>query len=78
MAEIREGNSYLNYASQQKSGMDEMRLKMERIVEKKYTLVERLSRYAHTRLVAYTEATLYAVGKVRKASAGVPTASKGL
>lgn len=43
-----------------------------------YTLVERLSRYAHTRLVAYTEATLYAVGKVRKASAGVPTASKGL
>lgn len=35
MAEIREGNSYLNYASQQKSGMDEMRLKMERIVEKK-------------------------------------------
>ncbi len=70
----------LNYSSQQKSGMDEMRLKMERIVEKKriYMVVERLSRYAYSGLVAYPKAALYAVGEVRKIVKGVPAAPKGL
>lgn len=41
-------------------------------------VAERLSRYAHTGLVAYPKAALYAVEKVRKDYERVPAASKGL
>lgn len=71
----------LNYASQQKSGMDEMRLKMERIVEKKfriYALAERLPGYVHTGCWVYFQTAIYAVGEVREIHAGIAAASKGL
>lgn len=70
----------LNYASQQKSGMDGMRLKMERIVEKSWGMHggEKIILTCAYMICAYPEAVIYAVGEVRKSYCGIPAAPEGL